>query len=102
MFIHPPKKEETVYYATRMTPFDDSFVDLFKPDLAYDKVTTMSRFQKSSVKKCEEVLRRQGNTIWMTLEGSASRKVVLAVRSAALAFRRDAGHMTVVVNPGEK
>ena len=63
VFIHPPKKEETAYYATRMTPFDDSFVDLFKPDLTHDKVTTMNKTQKGIVKKGEEAIREQDNAM---------------------------------------
>ena len=100
VFIHPPKKEETAYYATRMTPFDDSFVDLFKPDLACDKVTTMTKTQKGIVKKGEEAVREQYIAMWMTIRGATTRKILLAVTTATVAFRHAAGHMTKVMDPG--
>ena len=100
MFIHPPKKEETAYYATRMTPYDDNFVDLFKPDLACDKVTTMTKSQKGIVKKGEETVREQDKAMWMTIRGTTTRKILLAVTTATVAFRQAAGHMTKVIDPG--
>ena len=100
VIIHPPKTEETAYYAKTMTPFDDDFVDLFKPDLARDKVTTMTKAQKSIVKKGEDTVREQDRAMWMTLRGTTTRKILLAVTTATLAFRQAAGHMTTIIDPG--
>jgi len=102
VIIHPPKKEGAAYYATMMTPYDDNFVDLFKPDLARDKVTTMTKTQKGIVKKGEETVREQDKAMWMAIRGMTTRKIRLAVTTATVAFRQAAGHMTKVIDPGVK
>ena len=82
------------------TPFDDDFIDLFKPDLANDKVTTMTKMQETIVKKGEAAGKEQCRAMSVTLRGTTTRRILLAVTTATLVFRQAAGHMTEIIDPG--
>ena len=44
---------------------EDEFIDLFKPDPAHDKITTMSKTQKGLVKQGEEIVAQQDKALWI-------------------------------------